>query len=68
MIRRWPLAAYRPGFTCQVIAALTWFAWYKSDAYQQILPLRTGNSQSDVIVVDGVARTHRATDILVATQ
>jgi uncharacterized protein (DUF1330 family) len=43
-------------------------AWYKSDAYQQILPLRTGNSQSDVIVVDGVDRTHRATDILVATQ
>jgi uncharacterized protein (DUF1330 family) len=41
---------------------------HKSDAYQQILPLRTGNSQSDVIVVDGVGRIHRATDILVATQ
>ncbi|HEY2689349.1 MAG TPA: DUF1330 domain-containing protein [Streptosporangiaceae bacterium] len=43
-------------------------AWYKSDAYQQILPLRTGNSQSDVIVVDGVDRTHRATDVLSAAR
>jgi uncharacterized protein (DUF1330 family) len=41
-------------------------AWYKSDAYQQILPLRTSNSQSDVIVVDGVDHDHRATDVLVA--
>jgi uncharacterized protein (DUF1330 family) len=29
-------------------------AWYKSDAYQEILALRTDNSRSDVIVVDGV--------------
>jgi uncharacterized protein (DUF1330 family) len=43
-------------------------AWYTSDAYRQILPLRTGNSQSDVIMIDGVDRTHRATDVLAATR
>lgn len=39
-------------------------AWYSSGAYQQILPLRTGSSDSDVIVVDGVGRDHAATDLL----
>ena len=39
-------------------------AWYKSDAYQHILALRTDNSQSDVILIDGVAAGHRATDVL----
>jgi uncharacterized protein (DUF1330 family) len=39
-------------------------AWYKSDAYQEILTLRTGNSQSDVILIDGVDDGHRATDVL----
>jgi uncharacterized protein (DUF1330 family) len=39
-------------------------AWYCSDAYQAIVTLRTGNSRSDVILVDGVGRDHRATDIL----
>ncbi|MGH1564755.1 DUF1330 domain-containing protein [Mumia sp. DW29H23] len=39
-------------------------AWYASEAYQAILPLRTENSASDVIVVDGVDETHRATDVL----
>ena len=39
-------------------------AWYKSDAYQEILTLRTDNSQSDVILIDGVADGHRATDVL----
>jgi uncharacterized protein (DUF1330 family) len=38
--------------------------WYRSAAYQQILALRTGNSLSDVIVVDGVGSGHRATDVL----
>ena len=38
--------------------------WYRSAAYQQILALRTGNSHSDVIVVDGVGSGHRATDVL----
>jgi uncharacterized protein (DUF1330 family) len=39
-------------------------AWYYSDAYQQIVALRTDNSHSDVIVADGVGRGHRATDVL----
>ena len=38
--------------------------WYESAAYQQILPLRTNNSESDVILVDGVTEGHRATDVL----
>ena len=36
-------------------------AWYTSPAYQQILPLRTENSDSTVILVDGVLPDHRAT-------
>ena len=43
-------------------------AWYRSDAYQQIVGLRTGNSHSDTILVDGVGGTHRATDILDASR
>ncbi len=43
-------------------------AWYHSDAYQQIVRLRTDNSQSDTILVDGVDSTHRATDILEASR
>ena len=39
-------------------------AWYHSGAYQEIVALRTGNSDSDVIVVNGVDRGHRATDVL----
>jgi uncharacterized protein (DUF1330 family) len=39
-------------------------AWYKSGAYQEILPLRTGNSRSDVILTDGVHDGHRAIDVL----
>ena len=42
------------------------YAWYHSGAYQQILALRTDNSRSDVIVVDGVGAGHRATDVLTA--
>ncbi len=38
--------------------------WYHSAAYQQIVALRTDNSHSDVIVVDGAGRDHRATDVL----
>lgn len=41
-------------------------AWYNSEAYQQILPLRTDNSTSDVVVVNGVGSGHRATDVLSA--
>ena len=41
-------------------------AWYGSPAYQQILRLRTDNSDSDVVFVDGVPADHRATDVLQA--
>ncbi|WP_411036647.1 DUF1330 domain-containing protein [Shinella sp. BYT-45] len=39
-------------------------AWYASPAYQAILPLRTRNSEGDVLLIDGVEDDHRATDIL----
>ena len=39
-------------------------AWYNSGAYQEIVTLRTGNSESDVIMVDGVDGEHKATDVL----
>ena len=39
-------------------------AWYDSDAYQAIVALRTDNSDSDVIMIDGVDRDHKATDVL----
>ena len=38
--------------------------WYESPAYQAILKLRTDNSDSDVIFVDGVEHPHKATDVL----
>jgi uncharacterized protein (DUF1330 family) len=39
-------------------------AWYRSAAYRAILPLRTDNSDGDVLIVDGVSEGHRATDVL----
>lgn len=39
-------------------------AWYNSPAYQAIVTLRTDNSDSDVIMIDGVDRDHEATDVL----
>ncbi|MGD0245356.1 MAG: DUF1330 domain-containing protein [Streptosporangiaceae bacterium] len=39
-------------------------AWYNSEAYQAIAALRTDNSESDVIVIDGVGPEHKATDVL----
>jgi Domain of unknown function (DUF1330) len=42
-------------------------AWYGSPAYREIVGLRTGNSQSDVIVAGGVGAGHRATDVLTAS-
>jgi uncharacterized protein (DUF1330 family) len=39
-------------------------AWYESSAYQEILPLRTNNSEGDVVLADGVPKGHRATDVL----
>ncbi len=43
-------------------------AWYDSDAYREIVALRTDNSDSDVILVDGVDSGHRATDVLAASR
>jgi uncharacterized protein (DUF1330 family) len=42
-------------------------AWYDSQAYREIVALRTANSQSDVIVAEGVGAGHRATDVLTAS-
>ncbi len=39
-------------------------AWYASPAYQAILPLRTRNAISDVYLIEGVGRDHKATDVL----
>lgn len=39
-------------------------AWYASPGYQAILPLRTRNSRSTAIIVDGVQESYRATDFL----
>lgn len=39
-------------------------AWYHSPGYQAILPLRTENSDSSAILVDGVVSDYRATDYL----
>jgi uncharacterized protein (DUF1330 family) len=39
-------------------------AWYRSAAYQAILPLRTDNSIGDVILIDAVPASHVATDVL----
>lgn len=38
--------------------------WYHSDAYQQIIGQRTGNSDGTVVIVDEVAHPHRATDVI----
>ena len=40
--------------------------WYHSAAYQDILALRTDNSRSDIVLVDAVGTSHRATDVLTA--
>ena len=39
-------------------------AWYESDAYQQILPLRVDNSRSRALLLDGVEPGHRAIDAI----
>jgi uncharacterized protein (DUF1330 family) len=39
-------------------------AWYRSEAYRQLIPLRADNSDGEIILVDGVDADHRATDIL----
>jgi uncharacterized protein (DUF1330 family) len=39
-------------------------SWYESPEYQAILQLRTENTISTVVLVEGVDRDHRATDAL----
>ncbi|MFF7680930.1 DUF1330 domain-containing protein [Actinacidiphila glaucinigra] len=36
-------------------------AWYRSDAYQEILPLRTRHLHGEVVLVDGVGAGYDAT-------
>jgi hypothetical protein len=36
----------------------------RAPTYQEILPLRTDNSDGSAILVDGVTPDHRATDVL----
>ena len=38
--------------------------WYRSDAYQAILAKRLSTSEGEIFLIDGVDKTHRATDIL----
>ena len=41
-------------------------AWFASEAYRQIAPLRRDNAQGEIIIMEGVPPTHRATDVLAA--
>ena len=38
--------------------------WYQSLAYREILPLRSDNSEADIIFIDTVPENHKATDVL----
>ena len=42
-------------------------AWYRSEAYQAIIPLRTENSDGIVLALEGVDDDHVATDVLQQT-
>lgn len=39
-------------------------AWYGSEAYTAIRPLRTGNTEGEVLLVEGVKPGHKGADIL----
>jgi uncharacterized protein (DUF1330 family) len=39
-------------------------AWYGSPAYQAIAPLRSRNADGEILLIEGVAEPHRATDVL----
>jgi uncharacterized protein (DUF1330 family) len=41
-------------------------AWYASPAYQEILALRTQNSDGQTVIIEGVGEDYRATDFLAA--
>ncbi len=39
-------------------------AWYESDAFEAIKPLRSNNAEGEILLIDGVDAAHKATDIL----
>lgn len=39
-------------------------AWYNSEAYRKLLPLRLSSAKGEVILIDTVPDDHKATDIL----
>jgi len=39
-------------------------AWYRSQAYQQILPLRTRNADGNAVLAQGVSSDYKATNVL----
>ncbi len=39
-------------------------AWYHSEAYQKLLPLRLSSAKGEVILIDTVPDDHKATDVL----
>jgi uncharacterized protein (DUF1330 family) len=39
-------------------------AWYHSETYQKLLPLRLSNAKGDVILIDTVPDGHKSTDLL----
>ena len=41
-------------------------AWYASAGYQDIAALRRDNAAGEIVIMEGVPETHRATDILAA--
>lgn len=41
-------------------------AWYASDDYRAIKPLRTAHYEGPVVLIDGVPADHRSTDLLAA--
>ena len=43
-------------------------AWYESDAYVAILPLRTRNAEGWAVLVDGVPDGYRASDLIRRTR
>ena len=40
------------------------YAWYRSRAYQEVLPLRTMNSDGAAIIIEGVDEDYRAASFL----
>lgn len=39
-------------------------AWYRSPAYQRLVPLRARNAEGEVLLLEGAPEGHRGADIL----